>query len=399
MGSMVSLGIGKLELDWGKNSFYRDHGSLFQPGDVKIVPYYYADNIVEYKEGLSRELSLVKRRLDLLGYNLGSLKKHYESHLSELPDYYPEVPLTFEEFYSVVSSLDVSKISLDEEWGDYDPGEFLTKYLFRHPEFNKIHNLSEIVDKDIGLVFENIDPYITLRILAESPNNSELDVFWGYADIVEDGWVKKEDIFKNVGTGQGVLVVTEGSSDSLILKKAISLIYSDISDFFNFIDMEENYPFTGDGNLFNFCKGLSSIRIKNDVLVVFDNDVAGVIKYNQLKELDLPENMRIIKLPNHSSFENFKTVGPHGDSYENINGTAVAIECFLDHSYLGDAQPCVRWTSYNKSVDAYQGELIGKERYTKRFLKLNCCDGKYSFEKIKYLLDFIYNEWVERNAM
>lgn len=398
MGSMVSLGIGKLELDWGKNNFYRDHGSLFQPSDVKDVPYYYADNVIEHKEGLSRKLGLVKRRLDLLGYNLGSLKQYYESHLSEVPDYYPDVPLSFEEFYSVVSNLDVSKITLDEEWGDYDPGEFLTKYLFKHPEFNKIHNLSEIIDKDIGLVFENIDPYITLRILAENPANSELDVFWGYADIVDNGWVQKEDIFKNVGAGQEVLVVTEGSSDTHILKKAISLLYSDISDFFTFVDMEENYPFTGDGNLFNFCKGLSSIRIRNNVLVIFDNDVAGVVKYNQLKEIDLPINMHIIKLPDHPSFENFKTVGPHGESLENINGTAVAIECFLDHSYIDDGQPCVRWTSYNKALDAYQGELISKDKYTRRFLKLHGDDDKYSFEKLKYLLDFIYNEWIERNA-
>jgi hypothetical protein len=128
MGSMVSLGIGKLELDWGKNNFYRDHGSLFQLSDVGDIPYYYADNVIEHKEGLSRSLELVKRRLDLLGYGLSSLKKHYEMHLSEVPDYYPDVPLSYDEFYAVVSNLDVSKITLDEEWGDYDSGEFLTKY-------------------------------------------------------------------------------------------------------------------------------------------------------------------------------------------------------------------------------------------------------------------------------
>ncbi len=292
----------------------------------------------------------------------------------------------------------IPKITLDEEWGDYDPGEFLSKYLFKHKEFNKIHNLAEIIDKDIGLVFENIDPYITLRILAERPQNAELDVYWGYADIVDNGWVQKEDIFKNVGAGQEVLVVTEGSSDTHILKKAINLLYSDVSDFFTFVDMEENYPFTGDGNLFNFCKGLSSIRIKNNVLVIFDNDVAGVVKYSQLKEIGLPSNMHIIKLPDHSSFGNFKTVGPHGESFENINGTAVAIECFLDHSYDADPQPCVRWTSYNKNLGAYQGELIGKERYTKKFLKLTGEDSQYNHEKLKFLLDFIYGEWLGHNA-
>lgn len=398
MGSMISLGIGKLELDWGKNNFYRDHSSLFKLSDIKDVPYYYADDVIEYKEGLSRKLSLVRRRLDLLGYSLLSLKHQYHSHLNDVPDYYPDAPLSYEEFYSVVSNLDISKITLDDEWGGYDPGEFLSKYLFKQPEFNKIHNLSEIVDKDIGLVFENIDPYITLRILAENPANSDLDVYWGYADIVDNGWVEREEILKNVGAGHAVLIVTEGSSDTHILKKAISLLYLDVSDFFAFVDMEENYPFTGDGNLFNFCKGLASIKIKNDVLVIFDNDVAGVAKYNQSKELDLPPNMHIVKLPDHSSFEEFEAVGPHGKSSENINGAAVAIECFLDHSYQEDAPPCIRWTSYNKVFDAYQGELIGKDRYTRRFLNLKAADKGYQFDKLKYLLDYLYDKWITLNA-
>jgi len=153
-------------------------------------------------------------------------------------------------------------MTLDHKWEDYDPGEFLSKYLFKHSEFNKIHNLSKIVDKDIGLVFENIDPYITLRILAENQANNDLDVFWSYADIVNNGWVRRDEIFEKVGVGQEILFVTEGSSDTHILEKAIQLLYSDISDFFTFIDMEDNYPFTGDGNLYNFCKGLISIGIK-----------------------------------------------------------------------------------------------------------------------------------------
>ena len=124
MGSMVSFGIGKLELDWGKNNFYSDHGSLFQPSDVKDIPYYYSDSIIEYKEGLSRKLGSMKRRLDLLGYSLTSIKKQYESHLSEVPEYYSDNPLSFGDFYSVISNLDVSKMTLDEEWEDYDPGVF-----------------------------------------------------------------------------------------------------------------------------------------------------------------------------------------------------------------------------------------------------------------------------------
>lgn len=75
MGSMISLGVGKMEIDWGKNNMFRDHSALFTDGDIKDIPYYYAgleenEIITEYHEGFSRNLSLIKRRLDLLGYSL-----------------------------------------------------------------------------------------------------------------------------------------------------------------------------------------------------------------------------------------------------------------------------------------------------------------------------------------
>ena len=57
----------------------------------------------------------------------------------------------------------------------------------------------------------------------------------------------------------------------------------------------------------------------------------------------------------------------NGSAQEDINGQAVSIELFLD--LRTGPEPCVRWTSYNSSIDLYQGALIAKERYTKRFLE------------------------------
>ena len=33
-GSMISLGVGTMEIDWGKNSYFKDHSALFKPEDV-----------------------------------------------------------------------------------------------------------------------------------------------------------------------------------------------------------------------------------------------------------------------------------------------------------------------------------------------------------------------------
>jgi len=34
MGSMIELGLGHLEIDWGKNEFFRNHSKLFLETDI-----------------------------------------------------------------------------------------------------------------------------------------------------------------------------------------------------------------------------------------------------------------------------------------------------------------------------------------------------------------------------
>ncbi len=34
MGSMITLRLGRLEVDWGKNSFFRNHSPLFGKADL-----------------------------------------------------------------------------------------------------------------------------------------------------------------------------------------------------------------------------------------------------------------------------------------------------------------------------------------------------------------------------
>jgi hypothetical protein len=397
MGSMITLGIDKFEIDWGKNDFFINHSKLFQPNDITEIPYYYVDNIVEYKEGFSRKLTDIKRRLELLGYSMRSLRDRYNAHLDSFPVYYDDVTVTYDMFYEVISSLNINNIQLDEEYGDYSLGEFLSRYLFKQAEFNRKINLSEL-DRHIGTIFENMDPYITLRILMDNEDNIDQKLQWRYADLVEGGWVKKENLFEPLNDGEKILIVTEGSSDSFIIGRALEILYPDIADFFYFVDMEEHYPFTGTGNLYKFCQGLSSIKIQNNVLVIYDNDAAGVAKYNLSKLLLLPKSMQITKLPDHNSFNNFQTIGPNGRSRENINGSAVAIECFLDLEHLTDEEPCIRWTSYDAGMQRYQGELIDKDAYIKVFKKLRTAGSGYNFTKLKFMIDHLYNEWVSNHT-
>lgn len=117
MGTLITLGINKMEIDWGKNNSFNNHSVLFQKDDFEQdIPYYYFDDGEEivkmtYEKGAKKQLSEVKERLEILGYDLASIEEEYNAMLKEYNFYIDEkVNLTFEEFKTLLISLDVSKV-------------------------------------------------------------------------------------------------------------------------------------------------------------------------------------------------------------------------------------------------------------------------------------------------
>jgi hypothetical protein len=391
MGSYIIFGVGELELDWGKNFGFRDYSKLFLPADKKDIPYYYADDEVIIKSGYSTSLGRVKNRLELLGYSLQKLNGHFQDHNDNYPDYLENPEISFETMLAIFSKINIKDYKNKKEDGDYDLGEYVIENIFQNETFKDLKDHIDIKDKDIGVYFENLDPLITLRLLIENPRNLEMHLEWRTQDVIERGWTNDKEIFVGVEETDKFLIVTEGSSDTFIIKKALDLLKPDILDFFTFVDMEDNYPFTGTGNLFRFCQGLTSIRIQNKTLVIFDNDIEGLDKFNKTINLNLPKQMKIMKLPELEEFNNFHTIGPTGETNENINNKAVAIECFLD---LSKSKPKIRWTNYNKDFDAYQGSLENKDDYVRVFKSIKKRTDKYDFTKLTKLLDEIYKNCI-----
>lgn len=366
MGSIISLSLGALELDWGKNSFFRNHSALFKPDDIRPAPYHYADGVVEDKPAFVRSLRSVVRRLDLLGYSLPGCERLYEEAVATTLHYYPAPILTFQQFAEVMRNVNVAAVRMPEDKEGYDLGE-LPRELLADPEFTKTDGRLASLTRDDGNFFENLDAYVPLRLLAEHPDNMEKEVVWRFSDEVEGGWVAEGDLYEGVPQSDRCLIVTEGSSDGAILRDALSIVAPDVVDFFEFVDMSDNYPFTGTGNLFRFCQGLARIKIQNRILIVLDNDTAGRAAYRKISTLDLPPRMRVAVLPGLEECCNVRTMGPSGAQYENINGRAVSIEWFLDTSIPDHPEPIVRWSAYNDELDAYQGELVDKEAYVRHF--------------------------------
>src|SRR5713226_9293771 len=126
MGTMINLAVGRLEVDWGKNNYFTDHGPLFQSNDIKPVSTYYASDewpdgepVVEMDDGFGKPLGQVLGRLELMGYTLRAVEHHY-AKLHQLHDL-SEQPIPFEELRQALTRVDVNRIS--GNYGeDFDPG-------------------------------------------------------------------------------------------------------------------------------------------------------------------------------------------------------------------------------------------------------------------------------------
>ena len=299
MGSMIHLAIGRLEIDWGKNSGFTDHSPLFQPTDLAQVPYYYVKEggqtsvdssgeeryelFAEYKHGMSKPLGQVIDRIELLGHTLEQSKREFAS-LSEF-NAFDDQRFTFEELKQALVSIDVNSISTDYGEMGEDFGKFFPRQMFDRLGLGAIAKDPHYARFQASEGMENISAYSILRLLALNPKARELPVTWQFADVEDGGWAGRHAFVRPLDRSNQFLIVTEGSSDAKIIQHAFKLLKPHIADFFDFVDMQEGYPFSGTGNLFRFLQGLISISIQNNVVVIYDNDSEGVANYKRSRAM------------------------------------------------------------------------------------------------------------------
>lgn len=368
MGSLLTLSIGSFEIDWGKLNIAHNHSALFVDGDLAQADYYYSDDSVAKGPAFVRPLRSVVDRLELLGYTVNDCRDEYEGLTRAARGEETSPVIGFDEFARILRSVDVTAVRLPEPEHEYDFdfGEFASRAILSDPAFIKASPVLDGLTREQGGFFENLHPYVVLRLLAANPANLDLDVVWRTSET-GDSHLPLGEFRPGVSDTEKILVVTEGSTDGAVLKRSLPIVMPHVADFFSFIDMTDNYPFTGTGNVVRFCQGLARIKIQNRVLVVLDNDTAGLEAFHRIQELDLPPRMRATVLPDLEECRNVQTLGPGGEQRMDVNGKAVSIEWFVNTRLPERGEPTVRWTGFNEARSTYQGELVDKQAYTKHF--------------------------------
>jgi hypothetical protein len=307
-----------------KDHFHLDYSTLFQPEDAYEQRYTWSD---EAEDPLEESIETAYRttlrtaiaRLNLLGYSYHQIRDIYEESRLERdrnpsPHLHTPPNPPFDFLAESLRTIDIAGIPPDEPKAQRVGAlADAANHVLSMVEPNCAAAERDRMRAWFGLILLGLDPFTVLQVLAQEPVNLDLPVTWH--PYAEDFWEfpLPEDFEIGLTHQDRYLIVTEGSSDSAVIKKALSLLRPEISDFVDFIDMAENYPLTGVGNLHNFYQGLLKIGILNNVLFIYDNDTEGTAKFTAAAQLASPPNIRTMKLPNLPVFEQFATIGPTGE--------------------------------------------------------------------------------------
>lgn len=212
-------------------------------------------------------------------------------------------------------------------------------------------------------------------------------------------------LIENVIASQKVIVLTEGSTDKWVLETSLRLLYPHLVSYYSFMDFVTSRAQGGAPTLVATLKAFIGAGIANRIVALFDNDTAAQVAMRQLRDLEIPRNVRVLRYPDISIATNYPTLGPQGIAVMNINGLAGSIELYFGRDVLateeGDLTP-IQWRGYDESLHQYQGEVTDKKGLQARFeKKLRACEANpesiatYDWSDVRSILDELRRAFLE----
>jgi hypothetical protein len=379
MVSSCELRFDDMSIAGQKASVPDDFIYLFQERDRRVTRR--SDASSEEEEGDEFEVgyfatrAVVLQRLDFAGYTAARARQSFESWLNEERENYLEI----------VEYVDPLAVELRnfgyDEWKKRVKDVLLTRYDFSRPGdiyVDEIDRMMRGPDQE-WLLFGD-DLLMAIRAMLDAlPDVQEVSLDIG--ELIGGGWIDTDARLCEERRApdaqwrsilQPTVIIAEGGTDILILKRSLQRLYPQLVDYITFFDYEGSNPDGGANYVFKFLRAFAAARINTPILAVFDNDAAGLVEFNAACSLSLPKHIKVTRLPDIELATSYPTLGPQGRHDIDINGKAVSIELFLGRHNItredGTLIPIV-WGGYVNKVQLYQGALPDKSMALARFLE------------------------------
>jgi hypothetical protein len=180
-------------------------------------------------------------------------------------------------------------------------------------------------------------------LLAHAP--SDAPVCLDVTDLIVSGYLEEDaqlvvmatdDLRHEMLAGGKTIVITEGSSDAFLIRRALGLVVPSLAEYFSFLDFDLNKPAGGTDRVVSLTRGMASADVMNRVIAVLDNDTVGRQAAGQLQKSILPETYTVFLLPSVDFARTYPTIGP--SLVEDVNGRACSIEFMFGEQVMRDAQ-------------------------------------------------------------
>jgi hypothetical protein len=377
VGSYWQLSAGGLDLLYGKNYVPDELMLIFTDADrvlngealaslresdddAEIVVDAPTSGIFAYKSTVAD----IKARLSLQGFSTDAVRRNAISYLAaELSDPERWVPDEWEQLARELGS-------------GLEHLNAVVKHRRSHP-YRRLPTDESPLEVYLNHWWEDLceafdDPRFRLSLLL-GPALGTTQVTLDLTDPLLGGYLEADELLhlsarrrrerETAASGQ-IIVVTEGSSDSFLLRRALELAEPGIASYFSFLDFAGYSAPGGTDRVVSLTRGLAAAQVMNRVIAVLDNDTAGHQALRILQSTGLPDRIRFYSLPDMEYAREFPTLGPGGFANLDVNGRALSIEMMFGLAVLRDANggsmPHVRWSSYNGALGQYQGAIENK---------------------------------------
>ena len=182
--------------------------------------------------------------------------------------------------------------------------------------------------------------------------------------------IAEEYLDGGYATTRRIIVLTEGRSDQRAIEGALSLLRPNIKNFFSFLDFETLAVQGGVPSVLNTLKAFISVGVANRIIAILDNDTAAHSAVQSARLNNLPNNVRILFLPNLKLAEDYPTLGPSGLAPMDINELACSLELFFGSDILTDSSgklTPIQWKGYDDKLRRYHGEILRKQEIQESF--------------------------------